>query len=109
MSEFITVLGNDPYYKSLKTYMHVAIHSIQKVCPIYAVKSENGTLWRCRPDHDGAHLVSHQLTDFNGITYSCGNPQELEKLGVVEPKPKPIIGFVNQENNERLEVEVEED
>jgi hypothetical protein len=106
MSEFIRVLGDDPFYKGRKILMYLAVHSVQKVCPIFGVKRESGEYWRCLPDHDGAEIVSYQLTDFAGTTYSCGNAKELEKLGIVEPQPKAKIGFLNQEDDERLQVDM---
>jgi hypothetical protein len=87
--------------------MHLAIHSVRRVCPIYGVKGEGGSYWRCIPEHEGAEIVSYQVTDFSGNTYSCGNPAELKKLGIVaEPQPRRQIGFVNQKDDEKLEVEM---
>jgi hypothetical protein len=106
MSEFIRVLGDDPFYKGRKIFMYIAVYSIQRVCPIYGVKSESGDYWRCIPEHEGAEVVSYQLTDFAGNTYFCGNPKELEKVGIFEPQPKSKIGFVKQEGDEKLEVEM---
>lgn len=106
MREFIRVLGDDPYYNGHKTVMHVAADSIRRVYPLYGVKSERGDYWRCTHDHEGAELVSYELTDFNGNTYTCANSKELQKLGVVEPPPKPEIGFLNLKEDQKVQVDV---
>ena len=106
MSEFVRVLGDDPYYKGRKTFMHIPVRSVQKICPMHAVKGENGHYYGCIPEDEGAQVVSYQLTDFNGSTYSCGNPKELRKLGIIGPQPNRQIGFLNQEGDEKLEVDM---
>jgi len=106
MSEFVRVLGDDPWYKGRKTFMHIAVHSVQKICPMYAVKDEHGQYYRCTAEHEAAEVVSYQLTDFSGSTYWCGNPKELEKLGIMEPPPKRQLGFVSEEDGEKREVDM---
>lgn len=106
MSEFIRVLGDDPFYEGRKIYMHLAVHSVQKVCPIYGVKSENGDYWRCSPEDEDAEVMSYQLTDFSGGTYSCGDLKELEKLGIIKRQRKSKIGFLNEEDDQKLEIDM---
>lgn len=106
MRGFIRVLGDDPYYKGHKTVMYVAVDSVRRVYPLYGVKSQSGVYWRCTPDHEGAVLISYELTDFSGETYSCASSKELQKLGVVESPPKPEIGFLNLKEDQKLQVDV---
>lgn len=108
MSDFIRVLGDDPYYKGHKSYLYLPINSIHRVCPIYAIKDEKGSYWRCAPEHEGAEILSYQVFALSGNDFSCGDPLELEKLGISNPQPRPQIGFINQEDSDKLEVDIAE-
>ena len=105
MSEFIRVLGDDPHYTGRKAYMYIDSRMICKIYPIHVVKSDKGEYWRCTEDHPGATIYSYTLVDVNGSQYSCGAEKELQKLGIVENKPKFNIGFVGQEGGDRLVVD----
>jgi len=93
MSEFIRVLGPDPVNKNRKTYQHIHRAIICKAIPVYA-EEKGGMFFDCTPNHPGAKLVSYRLLDANGVQYSCGDPQELNRLGIVNDDKKGRIGFV---------------
>jgi hypothetical protein len=80
MSNFIRVLGEDPYYSPRKTYMYLDPKAIYKAIPIYAVQDENGDYWRSIDTSD-AYILSYLLIDMKGNQYTCADINELEKLG----------------------------
>jgi hypothetical protein len=84
-------------------YVHSSL--ICKVFPIYVVKDGKGKYWRCTEDSPGAIVFSYDLVDSNGNRYSCGNDEELQRLGVVQDKPTTKVGFIGQDGGENLAVD----
>ncbi len=96
MSQFMRVLADDPQYEGKKTYMYIAAHSIAKVVPVFAIKGDNGILWICHQDDEGAVHVSNLLFDSSGRQYSCGDKSELCKLGI-DASENREIGFLQSD------------
>lgn len=106
--EFIRVLGPDPKYNGRVCFQHIPIHIIVKVYPIFGVPGQDGSHWLCTYDHPNARVVTHGVITADGTEYSCGHRNELEKIGIVEPEPKPPVGFLTNDKKERQTVELME-
>jgi hypothetical protein len=79
MSDFIRVFGDDPRNKGEKTHLYIHRGTIAKIVPVWAVMQE-GRLADCTPAFQGAKVYFAQLIDMAGNVYSCGDPEEMEKL-----------------------------
>lgn len=92
----IRVLGPDRVYKGRKTHLYIDAAKVLAAYPFYAVPDNKGQLWRCLPEHEGAKLVSYLLLYADGQEFTCGNEEELKKIGLslFPAQPERSIGFL---------------
>jgi hypothetical protein len=93
MSEFIRVLTTDPHFKTEGLYVFIDPRSIRKVYPVWA-EEHDGKLFLCTQNHSGGRIVSYTLVDGEGQEYSCGDSEELKKLGIRPGGQTGNVGFV---------------
>jgi len=77
-SDFIRVFGDDPH-SGEKGHVLIHIRTITKIYPVWAVQ-EDGKLFGCTPDLDGAKVYFCHIEDSAGNRYSCGDSKEMQKL-----------------------------
>lgn len=96
MYTFIRALGPDITYEGQYYYFYIDPSKIYAAYPSYATKDKDGQLWQCTPDHEEAILIAYKLKYFDGNIFTCGNEEELNKLGLSlnQKQHKRGIGFV---------------
>ena len=104
MSNFIRVIGKDPFYPSLDIQMFISLDSIQKIFPIYGLKGKNNIYEQCTPIDQDAQFLAYGILDFKGHTYTCNDPEELKKIGIENKGKNPEITFLKT-NKEKLGIE----
>lgn len=100
MSDFVRVLADDPHYRGRKAYMHLHPSLVCKIYPVYGEITDKG-IFRCTEEHPNAKVVSFALVDIHGKEYSCGDKDELTKLGFEAHGRKGRIGFICHEGGEK--------
>ena len=100
----IKVMGRNPEFDMLFEYQWLDVRIVTTVYPVYGLWDPDGKLWQAEPRQKGAEIVTYGLLDVDGKRYTCGNPDELAKLGfdpsvVIESK----VGHIYPTDGEQPE------